>query len=101
MAAATRGELMRSPRRPWRLLESLFVKYNDGCITTSDGIMRKVDYPRKWLEDVGYFKGPIAYGEEKSFIKFSLCDLLKIGIGSSSSHTLAPWRSAQARPRSH
>lgn len=31
-----------------------------------------------------------------SFIKFSVTDILKKGIGSSSSHTLAPWRSAQA-----
>jgi len=33
---------------------------------------------------------------QTDFIKFSVCDLLKKGIGSSSSHTLAPWRSAQA-----
>lgn len=32
----------------------------------------------------------------QDFIKFSVCDILKKGIGSSSSHTLAPWRSAQA-----
>lgn len=79
----------------WRLFETIIVKYVDGCITTSDGIMQKVDYSRKWLEDVGYYKGPVAYRKEKEFIKFSMCDMLKIGIGSSSSHTLAPWRSAQ------
>lgn len=33
---------------------------------------------------------------QTDFIKFSVCDLLKKGIGSSSSHTLAPWRSAMA-----
>lgn len=31
-----------------------------------------------------------------AFIKYSVSDILKLGIGSSSSHTLAPWRSAQA-----
>ncbi len=31
----------------------------------------------------------------KEVIRFSMCDMLKIGIGSSSSHTLAPWQSAK------
>ncbi len=31
----------------------------------------------------------------KDFIKFSMCDMLKIGVGSSSSHTLAPWLAAK------
>ncbi len=31
----------------------------------------------------------------QDFIKLSVCDLLKIGIGSSSSHTLAPWLAAR------
>ncbi|MCP4896083.1 MAG: hypothetical protein GY906_03830 [bacterium] len=31
----------------------------------------------------------------EDFIKFSVCDLLKKGIGSSSSHTLAPWLAAR------
>ena len=30
-----------------------------------------------------------------NYIKFSMCDILKKGIGSSSSHTLAPWLSAK------
>ncbi|MCP4157703.1 MAG: hypothetical protein GY757_58885 [bacterium] len=30
----------------------------------------------------------------ENYIKFSMCDMLKIGIGSSSSHTLAPWLAA-------
>jgi len=45
----------------WKLSETLIVKYNDGCITTEDGIMQKVGYPEYWLEDVGYNKGPISY----------------------------------------
>lgn len=33
--------------------------------------------------------------ETQAFIKFSMCDMLKQGIGSSSSHTLAPWLAAR------
>jgi dipeptidase len=45
----------------WELSEALIVKYNNGCITTEDAIMRKVDYPEWWLEEVGYYKGPTSY----------------------------------------
>lgn len=79
----------------WRLFETLVVKYNDGCLTTANSIMQKVGYPQEWLDLAGYYKGPIAYRAKREFIKFSMCDMLKIGIGSSSSHTLAPWLSAQ------
>lgn len=34
--------------------------------------------------------------ELRPSIRFSVCDILKQGIGSSSSHTLAPWRAALA-----
>jgi dipeptidase len=49
----------------WALSEALIVKYNDGCITTPDSIMQKVDYPEDWLKDVGYYKGPTSYKKPK------------------------------------
>jgi dipeptidase len=49
----------------WELSEALIVKYNDGCITTPDSIMQKVDYPKDWLQDAGYYKGPISYKKPK------------------------------------
>ena len=45
----------------WNLFEALIVKYNNGCITTEEAIMQKVDYPDWWLEEVGYYNGPISY----------------------------------------
>jgi dipeptidase len=45
----------------WNLSKSLIVKYNDGCITTEDAIMQKIDYPDWWLRDVGYYDGPTSY----------------------------------------
>jgi dipeptidase len=46
----------------WQLASNLIVKYNDGCITTGpNSIMAKIDYPKEWLEKVGYYKGPIVY----------------------------------------
>jgi len=45
----------------WKLFEALIVKYNNGCITTEDAIMQKVDYPDWWLEEVGYYNGPTSY----------------------------------------
>lgn len=46
----------------WQLSRKLIVKYNDGCITTKDGAMQQVGYPnRKWLEEVGYYDGPVSY----------------------------------------
>lgn len=53
----------------WRLFEAIVVKYNDGCITTADGIMQKVDYPEEWLQDVGYYDGPISYQKSNDFSK--------------------------------
>ncbi|HEX3029754.1 MAG TPA: C69 family dipeptidase [Clostridia bacterium] len=46
----------------WQLATGLIVKYNDGCFTTSPtSIMNKIDYPKKWLNDAGYFEGPVEY----------------------------------------
>ncbi len=46
----------------WQLSEALIVKYNDGCITTVDGIMHQVGYPsRRWLRGTGYYEGPTEY----------------------------------------
>ncbi len=57
--------------------------------------MQIVDYPKECTDNVECLQGLIAYKKKKEFIKLSMCDMLKIGIGSSSSHTLAPWLSAQ------
>jgi dipeptidase len=48
----------------WDLSRSLIVKYNNGCITTEDAIMQKIDYPDWWLRDAGYFEGPTSYGQK-------------------------------------
>jgi len=49
----------------WNLSETLIVKYNNGCFTTEESIMQKIDYPEWWLEEVGYYSGPTSY-EKKS-----------------------------------
>lgn len=46
----------------WKLATGLIVKYNDGCITNGPtSIMNKIDYPKTWLRDAGYFEGPTEY----------------------------------------
>ncbi len=46
----------------WQLSEKLIVKYNDGCITTVEGIMHQVGYPsRRWQRGTGYYEGPTEY----------------------------------------
>lgn len=45
----------------WNLATELIVKYNDGCITTKDAIMQKIDYPDWWLKDSDYYNGPTGY----------------------------------------
>ena len=46
----------------WELAVTLIVRYNDGCITTGpNNIMEKLDYPKSWLKDVGFYEGPINY----------------------------------------
>ncbi|HII07635.1 MAG TPA: dipeptidase [Methanotrichaceae archaeon] len=55
----------------WDLAKALIVKYNDGCITTVDeethdeNIMKKAGYPKQWLCDVGYYRGPTSYQKNK------------------------------------
>ena len=44
--------------------------------------------------DIAFVDGKLV-NKPKQNIKFSMCDMLKIGIGSSSSHTLAPWLAAK------
>ena len=49
-------------RQWWKLAARLVVKYNNGCITTGpNNIMKKIDYPKEWLKQVGYYDGPIKY----------------------------------------
>lgn len=50
----------------WDLSKSLIVKYNNGCITSEDAIMQKIDYPEWWLKDAGYYNGPTGY-EKRCF----------------------------------
>ena len=45
----------------WELSKMLIVKYNNGCLTTKEAIMQKIDYPERWLNEVGYYEGPISY----------------------------------------
>jgi dipeptidase len=61
----------------WELAKTLVVKYNDGCITTVEektvdgkkvpveNIMKKAGYPKQWLCDVGYYRGPTSYQKNK------------------------------------
>jgi len=61
----------------WDLAKTLIVKYNDGCITTVDktdgdrttvfveNIMKKAGYPKQWLCDAGYYRGPTSYQKNK------------------------------------
>lgn len=61
----------------WDLSRALIVKYNDGCITTVDttevdkktvfveNIMKKAGYPKQWLCDAGYYRGPTSYQKNK------------------------------------
>lgn len=55
----------------WDLARALIVKYNDGCITTVDvekeeeNIMKKAGYPKQWLSDAGYYRGPTSYQKNK------------------------------------
>jgi dipeptidase len=49
----------------WKLSETLIVKYNDGCITTEENVMQQVGYPKDWLDDVGYDKGPTSYKKQE------------------------------------
>jgi dipeptidase len=49
-------------RRWWSLATTLVVRYNDGCITTGpSSIMKKIDYPKPWLREAGFFDGPVRY----------------------------------------
>jgi dipeptidase len=48
----------------WNLSETLIVKYNNGCITTEDAIMQKIDYPDWWLQKVEYYDGPTSYAKK-------------------------------------
>jgi dipeptidase len=46
----------------WNLASHLIVKYSNGCITTApDSTMKKIDYPKNWLKEVGYYDGPTQY----------------------------------------
>lgn len=46
----------------WNLATHLIVKCNDGCLTIGpNSIMNKIDYPKNWLKDAGYYDGPIEY----------------------------------------
>ncbi len=46
----------------WTLAKQLIVKYNDGCITKGpNSTMVKLDYPKEWLKQVGYYDGPTHY----------------------------------------
>ncbi|MGE5340004.1 MAG: dipeptidase [Candidatus Omnitrophota bacterium] len=46
----------------WDLATRLIVQYNDGALTTGpNSVMEKIDYPRKWLREVGYYDGPTKY----------------------------------------
>lgn len=39
-----------------------YQNYSNGCITTApDSTMNKIDYPKNWLKEVGYFDGPVGY----------------------------------------
>lgn len=61
----------------WNLAKTLIIKYNDGCITTVDkrevdkttvfveNIMKKAGYPKQWLCDAGYYRGPTSYQKNK------------------------------------
>ena len=48
----------------WQLSEQLYVKYNDGYLNTKAGVAQSVFYPAWWLKQVGYEKGPLAYGQK-------------------------------------
>lgn len=58
----------------WKLANQLIVKYNDGCRTTWEHPMSKIDYPESWLKKAGYYRGPICYKKGK----FPECDDLVI-----------------------
>lgn len=49
--------------RWWNLATRLFVKFNDGCITTAAMPMQKIDYPQNWLSDTDYYQGPVSYDQ--------------------------------------
>jgi dipeptidase len=49
----------------WELAKKLIVTYNDGCRTTKYSVMKKIDYPEWWLNDAGYFQGPVSYNKEE------------------------------------
>jgi dipeptidase len=66
------------------LSKYLIVKYNNGCITTEgvkspienknygkayveDAFFQKIDYPDWWLNEAGYYNGPISYEKKNSF----------------------------------
>jgi dipeptidase len=49
----------------WNLAKSLIVTYNDGCLTTPDSIMQKIDYPTRWMEKTSYYMGPVSYNPEE------------------------------------
>lgn len=49
----------------WNLAKMLFVRYNDGCITTASEPMKKVDYPDSWLRKTNYYQGPVSYNKEE------------------------------------
>jgi dipeptidase len=47
----------------WNLSETLYIKYNDGYLNTSEEIAQPMFYPPWWLKAVGYEQGPVSYAE--------------------------------------
>jgi dipeptidase len=45
----------------WNLAKQLIVTYNNGCRTTRDNIMQKIDYPPGWISQTNYGNGPVSY----------------------------------------
>lgn len=48
-----------------KLAERLYVKYNDGYLTTEEQIGQPLFYPSWWLKEVGYEEGPTSYQKKK------------------------------------
>jgi len=49
----------------WNLGKQLIVTYNDGNRTTKGAPMQGINYPEWWLDDAGYYKGPISYSKHE------------------------------------
>lgn len=48
-----------------QLTERLYVKYNNGYLTTEEEIGQPLFYPYQWLKEVGFEEGPTSYQKKK------------------------------------